>query len=59
MPAFARRPVLCVVCAAQVPEYETFELLSSQLPDLSFDELIAKFAGEAVLDGTYFFCNQV
>lgn len=44
--------------AGLFPEFETIELLAGQLPGKRFDEVLAMFAAECVLDqGTYFFCN--
>ncbi len=51
-------PLAPAKAAGLVPEFETIELLAGQLPSLKFDQLLAKFAAEAQLDGMYFFCNQ-
>jgi hypothetical protein len=49
---------LSTPAAGLAPEYETVELLSSQLPELSLEQLLRKLDGEARLDGRYFLCNQ-
>uniref|UniRef100_A0A061RJP5 RNA helicase n=2 Tax=Tetraselmis sp. GSL018 TaxID=582737 RepID=A0A061RJP5_9CHLO len=40
------------------PEFEHLELFASQVPGMSFPELLVKFAEESRLDGKYFFCKQ-
>jgi hypothetical protein len=49
---------LSTPAAGLAPEYETVELLSSQFPELSLEQLLRKLDGEARLDGRYFLCNQ-
>jgi hypothetical protein len=44
--------------AGLAPELETVELLSSQFPELSLEELLKKLDAEARLDGRYFLCKQ-
>ena len=43
--------------AGLFPTFEQVELLSGQLPDLSFPELLVRFAELTRLDGQYFLCK--